>query len=125
MKRTTPLLFALLLGSGAMAVAAQPKAEAARKLCGWFDNPTPGNAWLTDREDEWTVGMQGGHQAEGEWPTFTPKQWVRSGGSHGHGCACLVVIADPRTHEIKRIVSSHGRPLSACRNDPSLPKRPA
>jgi hypothetical protein len=29
--------------------------------CGWFSNPTPGNAWLKDRDGEWTIGTQGNH----------------------------------------------------------------
>ncbi len=33
--------------------------------CGWFDNPTPGNFWLVDRDGSWEVGVQGGYQAKG------------------------------------------------------------
>jgi len=29
--------------------------------CGWFDNPTPSNIWLYDREAEWTIGIRGGY----------------------------------------------------------------
>ena len=46
--------------------------------CGWFSNPTPANAWLLDREAEWTIAVQGGAQAEGDWPIFKPSQWVRT-----------------------------------------------
>lgn len=27
--------------------------------CGWFHNPTPNNATLTDRDGEWVVSTQG------------------------------------------------------------------
>ncbi|HRB21197.1 MAG TPA: DUF4087 domain-containing protein [Nitrosomonas sp.] len=44
------------------------------KICGWFDNPTPANAWLTDHHGEWTIAVQGGYQAEGDWPSFSDSQ---------------------------------------------------
>lgn len=89
--------------------------------CGWLDNPTPGNAWLFDRDGEWTIGIQGGHQAEGVWPRFKSSEWVRTGhGSAGYGCACLKVHADAESREVARIVSARARPLSACRQDAAL-----
>lgn len=124
MKISACLCVLVLLGASVLNAVAQPKANATRTLCGWFDNPTPGNASLTDREDEWTVGMQGGHQAQGDWPTFKPKHWVRTGSSYGYGCACLVVMADAATHEVSRIVSARSQALTVCRNDRLLPKRP-
>ncbi len=64
--------------------------DSRRTRCGWFDNPSPGNATLTDRQGEWTVAQQGMSSAEGAWPTFKRAQWVRTGsGSAGYGCACL------------------------------------
>lgn len=52
--------------------------------CGWFSNPTPGNAWLTDRDGEWTISVQGGYQAIGDWPEFKPKDWkITNSGEHG------------------------------------------
>ncbi|MBU6512308.1 MAG: DUF4087 domain-containing protein [Betaproteobacteria bacterium] len=91
--------------------------------CGWFDNPTPGNAWLTDAQGRWLVGIQGGHQARGDWPDFSDDQWVSTNGHHGYGCACLRVVDDPRTHEIGRILRARARPLAACEHDPALRKR--
>ncbi len=114
------LVFTLLLAGGALNVNAQTKADGSLKLCGWFENPSPGNVTLTDREDEWTISMQGGHEAEGEWPKFTAKQWVRTGSSYGYGCACMVVVADRETHEVDRIVSSYSQPLAVCRQDRAL-----
>lgn len=107
-------------GIAAQAGAGGRPAEAAVLRCGWFENPTPGNAWLTDRDAEWTIGIQGGHQAEGDWPTFGARQWVATNRSYGHGCACMQVIADGDTHEIRRILSARARPLAACRSDPAL-----
>ena len=100
---------------------ADPGAPDAVLRCGWFDNPTPGNAWLIDRDGEWTIGIQGGHQSEGPWPTFKPSQWVRTGsGNHGHGCACLKLQVDGDSFDVQRIVSSQPRPLAACRKDAAL-----
>ncbi|HET7795264.1 MAG TPA: DUF4087 domain-containing protein [Rhizobacter sp.] len=96
----------------------------AQTRCGWFDNPTPGNAWLHDREGEWTVGIQGGHQAEGDWPSFSAAQWVRTNGSHGYGCACLRVVVELASRQVVRIASATARPLSACRGDKALKKPP-
>ena len=109
--------FAALLAGAAQ--AGNP-AQKAQTRCGWWDNPTPQNASLFDREGEWVVGVQGGHQAEGDWPDFTDSQWVDTNGHYGYGCACLDAIVDPRAREIIRIRAAHARPLSACRRDPAL-----
>ncbi|MDQ3797990.1 MAG: DUF4087 domain-containing protein [Acidobacteriota bacterium] len=88
--------------------------------CGWFENPTPGNVWLTDRDGEWIIGVQGGHQAEGEHPEFADDQWVKTNINYGYGCACLKVKVDYKTHRVLEIASATAKPLSACRNDPAL-----
>ena len=92
--------------------------------CGWFINPTPSNVWFRDRDGEWTIATQGGHQAEGDWPVFKPQQWVRSpnAGSYGYGCACMQVRVNKQTHEVLEIKSSHARTLAQCRQDPALKK---
>lgn len=76
---------------------------------------------MHDRDGEWTIGIQGGHQAEGVWPTFKSSEWVRTGnGSAGYGCVCMRVYADAESREVARVVSARVRPLSACRKDPAL-----
>ena len=62
--------------------------------CGWFENPTPGNAWLTDKDGEWLIGAQGGYQAEGDWAEFSDDQWVKTNGYYGYGCTCMQVTVD-------------------------------
>lgn len=111
---------ALLVGT---ACAKEPS-QKAQARCGWFDNPTPGNASLFDRDGEWIIGIQGGHQAEGDWPSFKTSQWVNTNRSYGHGCACLKVVVKPRTHEVARIRSTYAHALDVCRKDPAL-KEPA
>jgi hypothetical protein len=98
-----------------------PASGAPSRLCGWFDNPTPGNASIYDKSGEWTVGVQGGRQAEGDWPTFKPAQWARRGnGSYGYGCACITARVDAGERDVLAIVSSEAKPLANCRRDKAL-----
>jgi hypothetical protein len=92
--------------------------------CGWFSNPTPANIWLHDRDGEWTIGVQGGHQVEDDWdwPDFKRGQWVKTNGNYGYGCACLQLRLNKATQEVLEIKSSRARPLSVCRQDRSLRK---
>ena len=113
-----------VLALAAMGGAAPVGAESGKPValrCGWFDKPTPGNAYLHDKDGDWTIGEQGGRQAAGDWPTFSPSQWLPKGnGSYGIGCACLRVEFDPEEKDILAILSSFARPLSQCRRDPTL-----
>ncbi len=92
--------------------------------CGWFSNPTPANIWLYDRDGEWTIGVQGGYQVEGDWdwPDFKRGQWVRTNGNYGYGCACLQLRVDKETGRVLEIRSARARPLAACHRDRSLKK---
>lgn len=88
--------------------------------CGWFINPTPANASLEDRDGEWIVSVQGGHQAEGDYPEFSDDDWVKTNVNYGYGCACMKVRVDYKTHRVLEIASATAKPLSACRKDPAL-----
>lgn len=116
------LLAAVLMAIGVPAALASGGATPAAVLrCGWFDNPSPGNVTLTDRDGEWIIAEQGGHQVPWTRPRFGAKDWVAAGrGSYGHGCACLKLQADSDSREVSRIESTRARPLSACRTDPAL-----
>lgn len=115
------LRFTALAGIAGWAVTASAVRSDAVQRCGWFDNPTPSNAWLHDGAGEWAIGIQGGHQAKGDWPRFGSARWVPTGvGLAGYGCACMTVIADAQSREVARIVSSRVQPLSVCRKDPAL-----
>jgi len=93
--------------------------------CGWIDNPTPANWWLTDRDGEWVIGAQGGHQAEGDLPEFpnNSQYWVKTNGNYGYGCACLMMRANPNDKQVIQIKSGRALPLSKCRLDPALKAR--
>ena len=93
---------------------------AKEKRCGWFQNPTPANAWLIDRDGEWIVSYQGGHQAQGDWPVFADHQWVKTNIHYGYGCACLTVDVNRRTKYIKKIYSAKALDLSVCKRDKSI-----
>jgi hypothetical protein len=116
--KITPFAAVAALLLAALPAAATESNSALR--CGWFENPTPGNAWLTDRHGQWLVGLQGGHQAEGDWPQFPETEWVSTNGSYGYGCACLRVVADAQALTIQRILSAKPRSLQACRDDRAL-----
>jgi hypothetical protein len=114
---------AVLIAVSMIALAATA-ARAGSVRCGWLDNPTPGNASLYDKDGEWTIATQGGHQANGDWPpAFKPGQWIRRGsGSYGYGCVCLTVELDEKGKSILDILSGEGRPLSVCRKDRAIAK---
>lgn len=111
-----------LLLSTLFAVSGQPAKFETR--CGWYDNPTPGNHWLSDKEDEWIFGVQGGYQLEDfVAPVFKKTQWVSFfGRSYGYGCACFRMRVDKDTKYVLKIKSSYARPLSVCRKDKALRK---
>ena len=116
------LLATTALVSGRHGMARVSAVEELETRCGWFSNPTPANASLYDRDGEWIIGVQGGYQAEGDWPAFGPKQWVETNVHYGHGCACLKLRVNHETHHVEKIESARARPLSACRRDRSLKK---
>ena len=111
---------ALVSGRPATSNAAANSSDQFETRCGWFSNPTPANASLHDREAEWIIGVQGGYQAEGDWPDFSSGQWVETNGHYGYGCACMRVRVDRRTQRVIEIESARVRPLSVCRRDRSL-----
>ncbi|HEY3579992.1 MAG TPA: DUF4087 domain-containing protein [Pyrinomonadaceae bacterium] len=121
-------LFATFLLLAMTFVGAEPRSremsvsEKAEMRCGWFSNPTPANASLYDRDDEWIISVQGGYQAEGDWPEFSPKQWVETNVHYGYGCACLSVQVDHSNNRVIKIESARARPLSTCRRDRALRK---
>ncbi len=123
--RTSVYLLAAsaLWASAALGSVDKPAvSQAARQLrCGWFDNPSPQNATLIDRDGTWTISVQGADAAKGAWPRFGGKQWVKTGaGSYGYGCACLRVEVDAQAQQIKQIYSANAKAVSACRSDKAI-----
>ena len=97
-----------------------PKIDEARlgaavRRCGWWDNPSPGNVWLTDRQGQWTVAMQGVYEAAGDGPAFAPSQLAPRDAPHGHGCACMMVRADLASRLVYDFYEAKALPLKSCR----------
>lgn len=90
-------------------------AQAAEMRCGWFYNPSPANAYFMDKDGEWTIGVQGGFQAEGDWPEIGEQVVVNR--NKGYGCTCAVVETAEGGY-ITKIISSEPRTLEICRADP-------
>lgn len=122
LKLATFLLLAITLVNAQPRTSNAPLLEKSEMRCGWFSNPTPANASLHDRDAEWIIGVQGGHQADGDWPNFSPKQWIETNVHYGYGCACLRMVVDHATEKVIRIESAKARPLSVCRRDRALRK---
>jgi hypothetical protein len=104
-------------------LAATAAAQAApERRCGWVHNPTPGNHWLDDRDGEWTLSSQGGRAAAGmdRMPDMTVREWVRTNGYYGYGCACLTVEVNRAQQRVLRVIAAEQLPLSRCRADRSL-----
>ena len=124
-RHARPLALGATLLACTVAAMAQSPAQHPAPLenrCGWFHNPTPGNATLTDRDGEWVISTQAGPEAEGDWPVFTDAQWKKTNGHYGHGCACMKVVVDRREQRVLRIASATAKPLKACREDRALPR---
>lgn len=124
------ITFGCVLSAAAVSVCGQAAPGGAtaparfETRCGWFSNPTPANISLYDRDGNWTIGVQGGYQVGEDWdrPAFKPRQWVRTNGNYGHGCACLQLRVDKEGGRVLEIKSARARPLSACRRDRALKK---
>ncbi len=114
------VLAAILSLAGSICSAAA--GPAFQKRCGWFSNPTPANASLFDRDGEWIIGVQGGHQADGDWPEFGARNWVKTNGNYGYGCACIDMQGDAASHEVIAIRKAAAKPLQSCRRDRALSK---
>jgi hypothetical protein len=106
----------------ALALAATAGAASAEKLCGWIENPTPGNWWLTDRDGSWILAAQGGAEAEGMdlIGDISAGDYVATNGNYGYGCACVDAEVDVGESRIVSISSFKQLPLKTCKRDTSL-----
>ena len=95
----------------------------AETRCGWIDNPTPANYWITDSEATWIMSVQGGFQAQGLDELAYPdqKEYVKRNGNYGYWCGCVSVVSRRSDHHILKIMSSRAKKLRDCLQDPNLP----
>jgi hypothetical protein len=100
-------------------------AEAAEKRCGWIENPTPGNWWLTDADGSWTLSTQGGYSIDdAAWEKIgdiSEKDYVQTNGNYGYACACMSVTVDTQEKLILTVSSFKQLPLEKCQSDKALP----
>jgi hypothetical protein len=113
-----------ILLSGATLLLAPASFASAETRCGWLENPTPGNWWLIDKDDTWTIMEQGGHEPEGMdmIGDISARDYVNTNGNYGYACACLDVMTD--SNRITMIHSFKQLRLSKCQNDKALPPPP-
>ena len=108
-----------------MLIAFATTASAGEYRCGWLENPTPGNMWLTDNAGSWAISMQGGYQIKNKYQKRLPRinndEFVRTNVNYGYSCACLNVKTDKKKRTILKIYSK-GKPLllKRCLEDPKL-----
>lgn len=105
-----------------------PQLASAEIRCGWVDNPTPGNWWLTDRDGEWTLMLQGNGDRDNGFLDI-PKtwnfqdQWRKNNGSYGYGCGCFEGEIDKASNWVTKLTMLKAKDLVVCEGDPALPTR--
>lgn len=102
-----------------------PQAGLAETRCGWIDNPTPGNWWLTDADGPWTLATLGGDAIPGmeHVPDMTAGEWVSRNGNHGYGCACALLVTRSTDRKVLMIGWVKQLSLQTCNSDPKLSPR--
>ena len=117
-----------VLCAGLLSLTLSNLANAKEMRCGWLENPTPGNWWLTDADASWTISAQGGYSIDdGSWekmPELGGKEYVANNGNYGYGCACLTVNVDSENTRITKVFKGKTIPLKKCRADKKLPPEP-
>lgn len=96
--------------------------------CGWYDNPTPANHWLTDGDGQWILSVQGGQRASGfdDLPAeaFEFDDWVKTNINYGYGCACIEgLFGSAASGDVLWVEAMTPLPLEKCSADPALPER--
>jgi hypothetical protein len=110
-----------ILVSGLFAILLAGAAQAAENRCGWVENPTPGNWWLTDGAGQWTIMAQGSYEAGGmdNIGDISAGDYVATNGNYGYACGCMRVDTDGQG-VITQIYSFRQLPISKCENDGAL-----
>jgi hypothetical protein len=96
-------------------------AQATENRCGWVNNPTPGNWWLTDADGQWTMMTQGSYEAAGmdNIGDISAGDYVTTNGNYGYACGCMQVDTDGQG-TVNRIYSFRQLPIGKCENDEAL-----
>lgn len=111
-----------LISVCALIAVAPLAATAAENRCGWIQNPTPGNWWLTDRDGQWTIMTQGSNEDPGmeQIGDISAGDYIATNGNYGYACGCMQVDTDGQG-TIMRIYSFRQLSIGKCENDEALP----
>jgi hypothetical protein len=101
-------------------------AIASENRCGWLgQNIAPDYWWLSDAKATWIFPLQGDDEVDmdsaDKIPMFDDKEFIKTNGSFGYGCACLTVTTDQASKRILRIHKGKQLPLKKCEDDKKLP----
>lgn len=93
-------IFHTIMAATLLAATLSTSAQAAERRCGWLENSSPSNWYLTDADSSWIL-MESSEQepsASIDLPSFREeKGWfVKTVGSSGYGCACLSVTVNKK-----------------------------
>lgn len=106
----------------ALLVGLPPASANAERRCGWLENPTPANWWVSDKDGLWILGTQGQPETKGmdRMPDLSTHDYVSTNGGHGYACACVDAQfkGDKVAIEINAV---RQLPLSTCKRDRTLP----
>jgi hypothetical protein len=56
-----------------------------------------------------------------EMRDMTTREWVKTNGYYGYGCACMDMVVDPASGDVLRISAAKPKRLAICRRDRKLP----
>lgn len=95
--------------------------------CGWLENPSPANYWLTDKDGEWTISTQGKQGAAGmdKLIGFSNTEFIKTNGEYGYGygCACITVDSDHNIKKILTIYQFKALTIRQCKIDKTLKRK--
>lgn len=108
----------LVLAAGFITILLSGAAQASENRCGWVQNPTPGNWWLTDADGQWTIMAQGSYEASGmeNIGDISAGDYVANNGNYGYACGCMQVDTDGQG-AITQIYSFRQLRISKCANE--------
>ncbi|MCS6960762.1 MAG: DUF4087 domain-containing protein [Pseudanabaenaceae cyanobacterium SKYGB_i_bin29] len=116
------LLVTVLLVGGIAPLFAQP----IERRCGWLENPSLGEWYLTDRLATWEIARPNGFNARGveNIRITSERDFVYTKRNYGYTCACMDVTTTrfDTTWRITSIRNFRQQSLKQCLEDPDLPR---
>ncbi|SEH85075.1 Protein of unknown function [Rheinheimera pacifica] len=107
----------------ALSIFVSSYAYSADTRCGWLENPTSANVWLSDKDGSWAISIQGGYSVDDESMALAflgmenKDNFVRTNRNGGFSCACLVVDVKTDDGSISKIYKAEQLLLKQCLED--------